>query len=153
MPIFRDLAEFFDPDLVLPIRGKSYVIPPPSVTEVLKLRIIFADPDRQGTGLERLVWQARMLGATLDVETSEVDAPDDSVWAQMVADGVSAEEMLLAGNTALLRFGVNPGLAEIFWSPESLGGGDDEGKGQGPGSNRKSRRAAPRKKAPTKVTT
>lgn len=154
MPTFPDLADSFDPNLVLPIRGVGYVVEPPSVTEVIKLRLVFADPERSATALERLEWQVRMLGARLDVESEQVIAEPDSLWAQMEADGVSGEEMLLAGNAALLRFGINPDLAAVFWSPETLGGAIEvgDGQGKGPASNRKARKATPRKKTPRKAT-
>ena len=150
MSAFADLDEFFDPTLTLPIRGVDYVIEPPSVTEVIKLRLLFADPEEKATAVDRLVWQAQMLGATIDSDNATVDAPEGSVWAQMEADGVSGEEILRAGNTALLRFGIDPAVAGIFWgAPNPAASGDDEGKGQG--SNRKQRRAAPRKRAPKKT--
>lgn len=143
MSAFPDLDEFFDRNLTLPIRGVDYVIEPPSVADVIQLRVTFADPDRVASALDRLAWQVKILGASLNPETATVTAPDDSVWAQMQADGVSGEEILRAGNTALLRFGVNPELAEFAWGTP-VDGGDDEGKGSG--SNRKTRRATPRKR-------
>lgn len=149
MSAFPDLDELFDPTLTLPIRGVDYVIEPPSVVDILKLRLNFADPEsNSASALDRLIWQVKVLGGTLDVKTGDVTAPDDSVWAQMQADGVSGEEILRAGNTALLRFGINPEVAEFAWGAP-LDGGDGEGKG--PGSNRKSRRAAPRKRATKKA--
>ena len=148
MSAFPDLDEFFDPTLTLPIRGVDYVIEPPSVVDILKLRLNFADPEgHSATAVDRLVWQVKILGGTLDVKTGDVTAPDGSMLARMQADGVSSEEILRAGNTALLRFGIGPEVAEVAWGAP-VDGGDGEGKG--PGSNRKSRRAAPRKRATKK---
>lgn len=150
MTTYPDLHDFFDRDLVLPIDGVDYVVEPPSVAEIIQLRLNFADPERQATAVDRLVWQAKMLGATIDPATATVTAEPGSIWEQMETDGVSGEEILKAGEAALLRFGINPDLSEFTWTggAKSAEAGDAEGKG--PGSNRKQRRAAPKKKTPAK---
>ncbi|MDF3280487.1 hypothetical protein [Gordonia sp. N1V] len=152
---YPDLDDFFDPCLRLPIGGTVYVIEPPSAMDVIRLRRKFADTNDRATALERLDWQAKMFGAEWDAEKEEYVGADGSVWAQMLADGVGGEEILRAANTALLHFGVSPDMALTYWGPDdlldSLVGG--EAKGKGPGSNRKQRRAKPKKATSSKGAT
>lgn len=147
---YPDLDEFFDPCLRLPIGGTVYVIEPPSAADVIRLRRKFVDTQsRLSTGLDRLDWQAKILGAEWSNEKDEYVGAEGSVWEQMLADGVGGEEILRAANTALLHFGVNPDTAAAYWGPDeplsNPNGGD--GVGKGPGSNRKQRRAKPKKKS------
>lgn len=162
MTNYPDLDDFFEPNLVLPIGGVEYVIEPPSALDVIRLRRIFADPAADATSVDRLDWQAKLLGAEWDAEAQEYVGADGSVWAEMLANGVGGEAILRAGNTALLRFGINPELASVYWGPDdpladaldelaaaadTLKARAGDGAGKGPGSNRKNRRAAPKKKA------
>lgn len=152
MTEYPDLDEFFEPNLILPIHGVDYVIEPPSVVDVIRLRRTFADPERKATSLDRLDWQAKLLGAEWDTAADTYVGAPGSVWQQMIDDGVGGEEILRAGNTALLRFGINPELAGIYWGPDVT----PDAEGKGPGSNRKARRAKPKKsssKADTAATT
>lgn len=159
---FPDLDDYFDPNLTLTIATIEYVIEPPSAADVIRIRRMFLDRDRRATGLDKLDWQARILGAEWDPEADEYVGPDDSVWQQMIINGVGAEAILRAGETALLRFGVNPDTAAVYWGPddaltakldEALKAAEAGEAGKGPGSNRKRRRAAPKKTSSSKAGT
>lgn len=164
MPEYPDLDDFFDPCLRLPIGGTVYVIEPPSAMDVIRLRRMFVDTNARATSLDRLDWQAKILGAEWDAEGDQYVGADGSVWAQMLADGVGGEQILRAGETALLHFGVNPSTAVIFWGPDDpftpLNEAVDQalevikksGEPEAKGSNQKQRRAKPKKKTTPKTT-
>ncbi|GAB2646334.1 hypothetical protein GCM10027169_13160 [Gordonia jinhuaensis] len=149
MSDFPDLDEFFDPAMRLTIRGVEYVINPPSVKDGIKIRLFFDDPKKKGTGLDRLHWMAKLLGATFDPEAEEFSG---GVWSQMEADGCSAEEILRAGNAALLRWGVNSEVAQVFWGPDDLGFPDIAPEKEVDAAGNRSARRARAKKKPKKAT-
>lgn len=168
MPDYPDLDDFFDPCLRLPIGGTVYVIEPPSAVDLIRLRRMFVDANTRATHLDRIDWQAKVLGAAWDAESEQYVGADGSVWAQMLADGVGGEQILRAGETALLHFGVNAGTAAVFWGPDDpftpLNTAVDKaldvitklGEPEAKGSNRKQRRAKPKKRTtspkPTEAT-
>lgn len=118
---FKDLDEFFDDTLRLPIGGKTYVI---------------ASPDAE-TGL----WCQRMLstaavvsgGAQLsedDVSSLVLDDEQEldlfkrilgPTYDEMVADKVSWERLKHAGTTAFMWAAGNKDTAEEFWLSASPG--------------------------------
>ena len=97
---FKDLSEFFDPDLRLPIRGKTYTITSPNAEQGIKIRAMFADDEHVVTNDEELAEIRAMLGP---------------VWDEMQADGVSWIEMMHAGRTALMYYGISPAIGETHW--------------------------------------
>lgn len=102
---FVDLDEFFDPGLRLPIGGREYRIESPTAAEGLRLRSLLLGGDPLDD--ERELAEIRdLLGATFD---------------EMRAAGVVWPEIMHAGRTALLYFGVSHAVAEQNW------GGDDPG--------------------------
>ncbi|GAA2772772.1 DUF7426 family protein [Saccharopolyspora taberi] len=132
----RDLDEFLDPTLSLPIRGKVYTVDPPDAATGLRLQRL-SD------------W---MIGTAAAVET-EVDAPaptaelvDDAAeldmyraalggaYDDMVADGLPWPTLKVAGMTAFLHWTVDPETAEAYWSAG--------GRPERPAGNRAQRRTA-----------
>jgi hypothetical protein len=145
----RDLREFHDPDLYLPIGGKTYRITSPNAEDGLRLRALFAEPDAKFTDDDQVAEIKRLFGATREPRMAEVYVYDaagepviDSqtglpvteikdvgnwvggVWQEMNDDGISWREIMHAGTTAMLHYGQGATLAEIFWE---TGMGDMEG--------------------------
>lgn len=103
MPL-KDLDTFFDPDLLLPIRGKQYRIVAPEYEQAKHLREVVG-----AEGLppvEQIDEALAVLGAAFGL---------------MVADGVPWPMILHAGRTAIIHFGFNPDMAEIHWAMSHLG--------------------------------
>ena len=97
---FKDLSEFFDPDLRLPIRGKTYTITSPNAEQGIKIRALFADPEETITN---------------EVEYDTIRQLLGPVWDEMNADGVSWVETMHAGRTALMYYGISPSVGETHW--------------------------------------
>lgn len=100
---YKDLADFFDPDLHLPIQGKTYRVPSPNYADAKLLRQVASEgmpPQSQIT----LALQA--LGTALD---------------EMVADNIPWTMILHAGRTAILHYGVSPDIGETHWGMAHLG--------------------------------
>lgn len=121
----RDLSEFFDPDLHLPIRGTRYTVPAPDADTSLRLRELVM---RDGVPPAEQIDQAlRILGATPEVDTPAEGDPiptgrwSGGVFDRMVADGIPWPMILHAGRTALLHFGFSPDMAEVHWQLAQLG--------------------------------
>lgn len=137
---FKDLSEFFTPGLQLPIRGKTYTIPAVNAEEGLRIRMLFADPSVSLTDEGELKEIMTLLGAewvpkketvqltdpttggpALDadgnVQTAEVDRGSykGGVYQEMADDGLSWDEIMHAGRTALLDAGLGRTLAEVHW--------------------------------------
>lgn len=138
---FKDLSEFLQPGLVLPIRGKNYTIPAPSAEEGLRLHLLFQDPNTSYTDSGELREIMKLLGAewtpnlvTVDVHdpitgepvlddkgepvTTEIDRGTYSggVYEEMAADGLSWPEIMHAGRTALFDAGQGRTIAELMWT-------------------------------------
>lgn len=135
----RDLRELFDPNLYLPINGKTYTIKSPNAEEGLRLRMLFSTPDAQFNDENQVGEVAKLLGAEwvphpvtktvfdittgapmLDDEqpiTTEVDEGSwvGGVWTEMTEDGVDWMSLMHAGTTALLYYGQGPYIGEIYW--------------------------------------
>lgn len=105
----RDLREFYDPDLHLPINGNVYTVKCPSADLGLRIRTAVVEGIKQD---EELRFIAELLGATYDPET---DRFHGGLWDEMVSNNVSLEEALHVGNTALAHYGVSPEFGEYWW--------------------------------------
>ena len=137
---FKDLSEYFKPGLELPIRGKTYTIPAASAEDGLRLRLLFSDPTVSLSDSGELKEIMTLLGAEWEpkvetinltdptsgefirdedgtVATAEVDrgAYRGGIYQEMVDDGLSWEEVMHAGRTALLNVGLGRTLAEVYW--------------------------------------
>lgn len=107
----RDLREFFDPDLHLPIDGHVYTVKCPNAETGLRIkkRTINPDPDDQYE-------EAHLIAAILGAEYHEdTDTMTGGLWDEMVANGVSLDEAMHVGNTALAHYGVSPEFGEYWW--------------------------------------
>lgn len=100
----KDLDTFFDPDLHLPIRGKTYRIAAPDGEEGPRLRQVITDD-----------------GLPAPAQTDEAIKVLGDAFDEMVVDKVPWPMILHAGRTALLHFGFTPDMAEIHWGMAHLG--------------------------------
>lgn len=119
MAQFDDLNDFFDPDLTLPIRGKNYRIQSPNAEDGLRLRRFYINPEATSTPgkddyLEEIM---KILGAEWDEDTQEYVG---GVWGEMADDGVSWPEMMHAGETAVMYYGLGEAQAKLFWKKDAL---------------------------------
>lgn len=101
---FRDLEEFLDPTLKLPIRGKTYTVQSPDAKTGLWVQALFIESKILDDDDERAAFQ-RVLGDTFD---------------EMSADGVPWEYVKHAATTAMLWIVHGKDAADRFWN----GGGD-----------------------------
>lgn len=104
MPAYRDLAEFYEPDLLLPIAGQVYRIKCPGITEADRLRPLVLDATL--TARQEVDEIRRILGPARD---------------EMAANGVPDSMAIHAGRTALLHFGGSPALGQAHWLLGQLG--------------------------------
>lgn len=115
---FPELRSFHDPDLKLPINGKVYTIKSPTAAEGVRLRLFFYDPEKSNvTGLEQLSELTKILGATWNDTTERYEG---GVWSEMEKDGVTYDDIVRAGETALIRYGMTLEAAEKHWAQEML---------------------------------
>ncbi|QDM56361.1 tail assembly chaperone [Gordonia phage Sidious] len=185
---FKDLNEFFKPGLQLPIRGKTYTIPSVNAEDGLRLRLLFSDPSVSLTDEGELKEIMTLLGAEWvpKIETVNVTDPttggfavDENgkvltteadrgsyhggIYQEMADDGLSWEEIIHAGKTALFNAGLGRTLAEVFW--ETGLAEDDSGNSVPPkpgetpepefpnrATKRAAKKAAPKKAAAKKTT-
>lgn len=95
----KDLTETgFDPDLHLPIRGKTYTAPAPSYEDAKAMRELIA-----AEGMPPVEQNQKAIDAL------------GTAFAEMVDDGVPWPMILHAGRTALLWFGFSPDWGAIHW--------------------------------------
>lgn len=99
---YRELNEFFDPALLLPIGGKEYRVESPSAHEGLRLRMLL------------------LTGRVLNHETEldELQALMGDTFDEMRADGIKWPEIIHASRTALLHFALSPAIAVKHWGGE-----------------------------------
>lgn len=132
---FKDLGDLLDAGLLLPYKGKTYVIPPVDAETGLKFQRL-AEVAAQ-------LAQATETGEELDAvvldDAGEVDLYRDALgpaYDAMIADRVPWPMLKTAAVTAWLDAAVSRDAAEAYWNaagtpdPEALAG------------NRASRRAA-----------
>jgi hypothetical protein len=105
---YKDLEEFFDPDLYLPIGGTRYRVESPTAFDGLRLR-------------KRLLTGGRLVDKE---EVDEIRKLLGDTLSQMQADGVKWPEIVHAGRTALLHYAVSAEAAQIHWDHENSGGED-----------------------------
>lgn len=106
----RDLREFHDPNLHLPIDGKVYTVKSPNAELGLEIKRFTADPDADPA--DEIYYIAKLLGAEYDKET---DTMSGGLWDEMCADGIPYQECLHVGNTAMAHYGVSPEFGELWW--------------------------------------
>lgn len=106
----RDLREFHDPNLHLPINGKVYTVKSPNAEQGLEIKRYIVDPEADPA--DELKYVAMLLGATYDPDT---DTMSGGLWDEMNADGVPFSEIIHAGNTAMAHYGVGAEYGEFWW--------------------------------------
>lgn len=101
----KDLTETgFDPDLHLPIRGKTYTVVAPDYEAHKEMQETIV-----ATGLPPVEQSQQAIDAL------------GSAFGEMVDDGVPWPMILHAGRTTLLHFGFSPDMAEVHWALAHLG--------------------------------
>lgn len=106
----RDLREFHDPNLHLPIDGKVYTVKSPNAELGLEIKRFTSDPEADPA--EEIYYVAKLLGAEYDKDT---DTMSGGLWDEMCADGIPYQECLHVGNTAMAHYGVSPEFGELWW--------------------------------------
>lgn len=104
MAQLRDLTEFFDPDLHLPIDGKDYRIPAVSKDEADRLARLLVD--KTLTEAQEKAEREHILGPALE---------------QMKAAGLPDPVITHAGRTAIFHYGGGPKLGASHWHLSQLG--------------------------------
>ncbi|MEV0236871.1 hypothetical protein [Nonomuraea sp. NPDC050786] len=137
MTSFRDLDEFFDPSLRLPVGGKTYVIPPPDAEVGLLVQRLMHAGIAAEAGQE--VDQEGLNQLAETVLTNDSDEKDlykrilGPVWDELFADQVSWPVIQHVGETVMLWVGAGLEAAARHW---------EAGAGEAQAPNRKARRAA-----------
>jgi hypothetical protein len=131
---FQDLDEFFDDTLSLPVGGKVYVVPPATA--------------EFGLYCQRLLSRGAITMAGGEVagpppkmhfdDDEEIDiyklALGETLYKELLSDGVSWPRVQLIGQTAIVWIGANIAAAEQYWA----GGGRPEASAP---TNRAARRS------------
>ncbi|MFI5778700.1 hypothetical protein [Nocardia sp. NPDC051570] len=98
MAALRDLSEFYDPDLSLPIGGVIYKVKSPGITEADRLRLLIIDETLSAADeYDEII---KILGPARE---------------QMARNGVADTMAMHAGRTALLHFGGSPSMGRANW--------------------------------------
>ncbi|AWB84774.1 hypothetical protein [Corynebacterium liangguodongii] len=111
----KDLRQFHDPDLHLPIGGKVYTVHAPNAQDGLRLKAYVLAPesaDMTVTGKANIDMISIVLGATYDPAT---DTMTGGLWDELVADGIPLEEVYHVANTAIAHFAVGEAFGEFWW--------------------------------------
>lgn len=106
----RDLREFHDPRLHLPICGEDIIIESPTADEGLRIkRHMYAGGS---TPQDEMRMIAMLFHATYDEDT---DTMSGGLWDRLNGMGLSLHEIIHVGNTALAHFGVSAEFGEFWW--------------------------------------
>lgn len=106
----RDLREFHDPNLHLPIMGKDIIIKSPNADEGLKIKSHIYNGD--ATVQDEMRFIAMFLRAEYDEET---DTFHGGLYDTLNDMGLTIQEIIHVGNTAMAHFAVNPAYGEYWW--------------------------------------
>ena len=154
---FKDLREFFKPGIDLPVGDKVYHVPSPTAEQGLRLRMLFDDLDAKMSDADQMREIYQILGAEWNPATGKYEG---GVWSEMIADGVSWDELMIVGGTAVINYGMSEELAEKYWASGGVVDGastpaESEGnsKPAPPEPNRAARRAKPKKATSSKAAT
>lgn len=113
----RELRDFYNPNMTASINGTEYEVECPTAREGLRLRALMTDPVKaeQADDLEEINRLFRGKGFDDD------GIPSGGLWDELFAGGVSWEECLHLGMTALIHYGIGEKPAVAYW--ESAGKG------------------------------
>ncbi|MEV4078950.1 hypothetical protein AB0J43_01485 [Nonomuraea fuscirosea] len=137
MAQFRNLDEFFDPSLRLPVGGKVYVIPPPDAEVGLLVQRLMNAGIAAEAGQD--VDEEGLNDLAESVLTNDSDEKDlyqrllGPVWDEMFADRLDWPVIQHVGQTVLLWVAAGVDAAAKHW---------EAGSGEAAAPNRKTRRAA-----------
>ena len=106
----RDLREFHDPNLHLPICGEDVIIPTPTADEGLRIKRHMYAGDSTPQDEMRMI--ATILKADYDPKS---DTMSGGLWDHLNRMGLSLQEIIHVGNTALAHFGVSAEFGEFWW--------------------------------------
>ncbi|GAA2327558.1 DUF7426 family protein [Dactylosporangium salmoneum] len=134
MTQFKDLNEFFDPGLVLPVGGVEYAIQPPSATYGLWLQqmVVTGQALQHEDDTDAIIERVTALGTPPDGKTIPEIVLGDA-YSQMQANGVDLMRIKHCVNTALIWIVMGEEAAAHYWA--NPGGGEP-----GKASNRAERR-------------
>lgn len=111
----RDLEEFFDPTLRLPIRGKTYVVRSPSAAVGLRAQRLMATGVAAVNGVELSAEDVKGLELDDDQERELMPQVLGDVYDEMLADGLPWHWIRHAGTTAFMWIASGREAAERFW--------------------------------------
>jgi hypothetical protein len=135
---FRDLDEFFDPNLRLPIGGKTYIVPPPDAeVGLLVQRLMHAGIAAEAGQEVDSEGLSTLAESVLTQESKDTDLYQrllGPVWDELFADKLDWPVIQHVGETVLLWVAAGIDAAQRHWE---AGAGEAEAPG-----NRKARRAA-----------
>lgn len=106
----RDLREFHDPRLHLPIAGEDVTIDSPTADQGLRIKRHMYSGESTPQDEMRMI--ATIFGATYN-EAS--DTMSGGKWDELNELGLSLHEIIHVGNTALAHFGVGTEFGEYWW--------------------------------------
>lgn len=124
---FKELDEFFDPTLRLPIRGKVYVVPSPDAKTGLWCQRMLATGELAAAGVELSPEDIEALNLDDGQEKELYRTVLGTAWDELFADGVPWEMVKHAGKTAFIWIASTREAAEACWnsaegdSEETLG--------------------------------
>jgi hypothetical protein len=118
----RDLEDFFDPTLKLPIRGKTYVVPSPDAKTGLRVQRLMTTGAIAAAGGEVSEDDLAALELDDDAERDLYLRLLGSTYDEMIGDGLPWEMIRHAGGTAMMWVAFGTESAERFW--ESAGEAD-----------------------------
>jgi hypothetical protein len=119
--MLRDLTEFFDPTLRLPMKGKVYVVESPEAGVGIHIQRLFNTATAAFAGAEL---------STEDLAALELDDAEEqdlyprvlgATYREMVDDGLPWVWIKHAGTTALMWIGLGIEAAENFWEEAPQG--------------------------------
>lgn len=116
---FKDLTEFFDGSLRLPIAGKEYVIPPISADDGIWVTALITTASKVAAGGKVDEADAKRLTLDDGDERELYERVLGTAFEEMRVDGVNWPSISHAGQTAMVFFAQGEDAAEKVW--HSLG--------------------------------
>lgn len=110
----EEAAAWLDGDLVLPIGGRKYRVPEPSVDAAVRMQVLL-DAGRMTTAGQQLTDRQREVLSDED-ELNTYPTILGPAYHQMVTDGVSFPRIKHAAITAMFHFMISPEVAEAHWN-------------------------------------
>lgn len=112
---FKDLDDFFDPTLRLPIRGKVYVVKSPDAKLGVKVQRLVALGFAAAGGADMSAADLDSLNLDDEQERDLYPRLLGDAYTEMVDDDLPWEWVKHAGSTALMWVGAGIEAAEEFW--------------------------------------